>query len=542
MKKNWGAAALFLASALFFSCGFGRMSEYASGEKGYLRSATYYSDDWVVNFWNSESIHMEEELASIAADGFNSIILAVPWREFQPETAPVSYEDYAWKKLDRVMEAAQKQGLGVLLRVGYTWDYGALESVLSRYEKLLYDPQVKSAWLSYAQRLYRQASAHENFCGGFLTWEDFWNFTENAGNYGRGIAGRRMAKLCGYTDYLRERYTLEQLGEYYGTVFENYEEIWLPEKDCYGRKLFYEFYDEALNGLLRETQEVFPDLFMEVRLDADPVKRKDAVMEGVSHRSTFGCENASCTGIMYSVPMGFPNEGETVTAHQALQKAPVYLDQVRQYNGNKPVYVDQFLFTDNTPGFEQNARLKPEEKNTYLAGMGEIFRTASMGYGVWTYRDYGDNKLYNAQFALGQRGWNFNGESYVEEGAEGKEAVLPLGSGISQRLGGRVTGRTGPDVYVCFSLEGTEGSAVSVRAGNDIRTIQAGERRKAELVFENTEAEQLSISCSAGECVRVDNVKLYTFVTEGEIYHMDGSFGNCLEGIRHLNRMLGAED
>ena len=85
-SRTW-VAALFVGTAILFTCGFGRMSEYSSGERGYLRSATYYSDDWVINFWNSESVHMEEELARIAADGFNSIILAVPWREFQPETA-----------------------------------------------------------------------------------------------------------------------------------------------------------------------------------------------------------------------------------------------------------------------------------------------------------------------------------------------------------------------------------------------------------------------------------------------------------------------
>ena len=94
-SRTW-VAALF-GTAILFTCGFGRMSEYSSGERGHLRSATYYSDDWVINFWNSESVHMEEELARIAADGFNSIILAVPWREFQPETAPVMYEEYAWK-------------------------------------------------------------------------------------------------------------------------------------------------------------------------------------------------------------------------------------------------------------------------------------------------------------------------------------------------------------------------------------------------------------------------------------------------------------
>lgn len=541
-SRTWVAAVLFVGAAILFTCGFGRMSEYSSGERGYLRSATYYSDDWVINFWNSESVHMEEELARIAADGFNCIILAVPWREFQVETAPVMYEEYAWKKLGGVMDAAGKQGLGVILRVGYTWDYASPESALSRYEGLLYDPQLKAAWISYAERLYKQVSAYENFCGGFLTWEDFWNFTENAAGYGNGIAGRRMAKLCGYTDYLKEKYTLEQLKEYYGTSFENYEEIWLPEKDSYARKLFYEFYDAFLAELLTETQKVFPDLSMEVRLDADPVKKADKTLEGVSHQSTFGCGNASCTSIMYSVPMGFPNEGEWVTADQALNMAPVFFDQVSRYNGNKPVYVDQFLFTDNTPGFERNARLKPEEKNAYLAGMGELFRTMTIGYGVWTYRDYGDNKLYNPQFALGLRGWKVTGESYIEEGKNGKEAVLPSGSSISQEMRGRVTGRTGPDVHVRFSLEGTAGSTVSVRVGKRTKTLQAGERTDAELVFENALAEELTISCTGGGSVRIDDLNLYTFVTEGDIYRMDGSEGECTDGIRQLNQALGAED
>ena len=107
--KAIAAVALLSAAAFLFSTGFSRAEDYASGRAGYLKSATYYSDDWVVNFWNSESAHMEQELAQIAADGFNSIILVVPWREFQPRMSPASYNSYAWDKLDRVMEAAAGQ-------------------------------------------------------------------------------------------------------------------------------------------------------------------------------------------------------------------------------------------------------------------------------------------------------------------------------------------------------------------------------------------------------------------------------------------------
>ena len=217
MKRPCMKAAVILGAAAFlFTSGFARAEDHAAGTAGYLKSATYYSDDWVINFWNSESSHMDEELKQIREDGFNSIILVVPWREFQPSMAPEHYNDYAWEKFDRVMKAAKAQDLKVMLRVGYTWDYYSSENVLARYEKLLYDSETKKAWLHYAKRLYEKASAYDNFSGGFITWEDFWNFAENGSTlYGSGITGRKMAAQCGYTQYVKEHYTLEELEEMY---------------------------------------------------------------------------------------------------------------------------------------------------------------------------------------------------------------------------------------------------------------------------------------------------------------------------------------
>ena len=152
----------------------------------YLKAATYVSDAWVSNFWNSESDHMDEELAQIAADGFNSIVLVVPWREFQPGVLPVSYNRYAFQKLDKVMNAANAHGLMVELRVGYVWDYYNDDVATGRFRDLLKDPSTRAAWLAYAKQIYRTASAHSNFHGGFMTWEDFWNYVEDAANLGAG--------------------------------------------------------------------------------------------------------------------------------------------------------------------------------------------------------------------------------------------------------------------------------------------------------------------------------------------------------------------
>ena len=134
--------ALAAAAAITVS---GIQSEASSS---YLKAATYVSDAWVSNFWNSESDHMEEELAQIAADGFNSIVLVVPWREFQPGVLPVSYNRYAFQKLDKVMNAARAHGLMVELRVGYVWDYYNDDVTTGRFRDLLKDSSTRAAWLS----------------------------------------------------------------------------------------------------------------------------------------------------------------------------------------------------------------------------------------------------------------------------------------------------------------------------------------------------------------------------------------------------------
>ena len=101
MKRPCMKAAVILGAAAFlFTSGFARAEDHAAGTAGYLKSATYYSDDWVINFWNSESGNMDQELARIAQDGFNNIILVVPWREFQPGMTPCTYNQYAWDKLE----------------------------------------------------------------------------------------------------------------------------------------------------------------------------------------------------------------------------------------------------------------------------------------------------------------------------------------------------------------------------------------------------------------------------------------------------------
>ena len=145
-----------------------------------------------------------------------------------------------------------------------------------------------------------------------------------------------MASKCGYTQYVKEHYTLEELEEIYQDTFKTYEDVYLPDSlNTYSRKVFYQFYDDFLNKILVETQAVFPDLSMEVRLDIDPVKRPDGTLEGVFHDATFTCGSSGFTSAMYSVAMGFESNGQELSAAQALAGTGQNLDRLSQAISHK---------------------------------------------------------------------------------------------------------------------------------------------------------------------------------------------------------------
>ncbi len=529
-RRRGAAFLLALVLCLLAAAGCGRKEDFSEKPK-YLKSATYCSDEWVVNFWNSESDHLEEELRQIAEDGFNSIILVLPWREFQPETEPVSYNEYALAKLDRVMEAAKAQGLWVSLRVGYTWDYwDDGTDVRARFREVMWDETVQKAWDDYVKTIYERASSHGNLYGGFITWEDFWSFTGYASGLGNTQESVELAELSGYAAYLRENYSLEEISALYGEEMADYESLYMPGKTQPALALLYEFFDQWLNSFLAHNQEIFPDLSMEVRMDADQVYDANGEMYWYGHEVTYSCQDASYTALMYGVPIGHLNQGERITAEEALAKSQQMLDQVLQNTDGKLLYIEQFLYMDNTPGFENNAQVLDDQVDDYIVAMADVLRDRIMGYGVWAYRNYGNNLLYNPQFALGENGWQLEGGAEVTEYNGSSQAMLPAGGTIRNDVANE-----GSATYLRFTVDGEEEVQVTAALGAEEQTVTAGGGELVELTFANG-GTGLTFT-SDGLCY-IDNVKVYTRVQEGQLYDLDGNEGTCIEAIRTLNRKL----
>lgn len=528
---------LGLVAGLGLATCFSSQAAVSAIPPSYLKSVTYVSDAWVINFWNTESDNMDAELKQIAADGFNSIILAIPWREFQPGTRPVSYNQYAFDKLDRVMRAAEEHGLWVELRVSYTWDYYEEEESRLRFREMIGDEQLEQAWLEYVEKLYQTASGYPNFHGGFITWEDFWNYMEDSTHFGTGLESKKEAERIGFQDYLERYYTLEETMDYYNPVkpFQSFQDVYMPPKTSPAYKLLFEFYDDYLIGLLHAAQQVFPNLSMEVRLDVDPVNGKDGGKVGAHHFRTFPCGISSYTSLMYSVAMGQENRGEKISAATALAAMDSQLNVVKTYNGGKPIYIDQLLYTDSTEEFSHNAQLLDSERNLFITSLPDILRKYTNGYGVWSYWNYTNNPVYNSQFALDERGWETSRANVVER--DGSRRMRIEGSGrISQKIGSRIDGKLNHANYVRFSADSDEPTTLYVVLGSVTKEVQVNGKGQYELNFGRLSYDKVEFK--AGKEVYVDNIHVYNFIQDGQLHDLDNRELDCMDAIRTLNGLM----
>lgn len=522
MSRTWRMACLMAALLLtwFSICGF-------------RKAVTYAGREWVVNFWGTEMNTLDADFRQIREDGFNSVVIPVPWRQFQPDTGKREKNQEAYDRLSRIFEAAKRQGLGVILRVSYTWDcYPGGGSLKERFYGLRSDASLREAWLQYVGDLYREASGHTNFAGGFLTWEDFWNFVEESGTYGQQSA--RIAKESGYAAWARAHYDSETLSRYYGRRISEVEMLDFPDRNAPAQRFVFEWNDAWMNQLLADAQKVFPDLSLEVRLDLDPVSEADGTRKGYLHAETFLAGNASYTSCMFSAPMGY-DPGTEITADMGIQKAGEILGNLRRLAGGKPIFVDQFLYDDNTPEFAHNARIIERELPSYITGMASVLTAAGGGYAVWAYRDYKDNAIYNGQFGLGDEGWKLTGGAEVENAENNAFLFLPAGGRAMQNLSGRTT--KGEKTWISFHYRAEEPCSLRIEAGNDAKTVAL--KGEGDLTLESGLSQVPSLSFRAlGAAVELDEVQVYGFVTEGGIYRCDGSEGPYLQAIRELNRRL----
>ncbi|MCK5877309.1 MAG: hypothetical protein KAG43_06725, partial [Candidatus Marithrix sp.] len=275
-------------------------------------------------------------------------------------------------------------------------------------------------------RLWAITKTYPNVLGGFITWEDFFFMDLTHIPLEQRL---EFAVRTGYKKYLQENYSLEEVNTCYKQQFTNYNEIPIPAFKSSAINLFCKFWDEILiNVIFKQSKQHFPALSMEIRVDCDP--QEDIL---VCHEQTFDLtEDTHISTIYYTPAWGATNDGGLESASTILQRMQFMFEHIRTKTNNV-IFIDQFNFIDNTPGFEHNTGITVAEMPDFLAGVADILQQNTVGYGMWTLRDVRANALKNGIFAMDYPCWSLENSEVVSDGNT-QAALLSTGGTISQVL------------------------------------------------------------------------------------------------------------
>lgn len=539
-KKFIGIILIITVLIAPVSCS-GNGKENVGEENYFVKAAWYFGREWPLNFWNSEWEHLDEDLQTIKEDGFNTVMLAVPWGEFQTGIEPIQYNEKAWERLRYIIERCDEFELNVVLRIGYYWDFDADDQypLLQRYEGLLRgEEKFMTAWLDYVGKFQSLNTEYSNLSGSLICWEDFWAVYHEYSSAGKEQEERkRLAQESGFIQYLKDTFSLDEVSQYYQEEdLTRYEDAVMPQDGDYAMELFNRFFDDILiHKILLPSQEIYPKLGMEVRTDADVVYGADGEAEWYFHTETYPAGNAPYATSIYGIPMGFENNGEKVSAEEAIEKFDYMIETIQEAADGKPLFIDQFIFVDNTPGFENNAQVREDELDDFLMESADILVEETCGYALWTYRDYKMNDLYNSQFELDLKGWRTAGDCRIEEVDGNKKVKIEKGGSISQENIMYPLQET--EYKLSFSVIPDESATVKIEIGEHEEEIEITEAGDYEVELGALKEKDLKITIEEGSAY-LDNINLYYAVQNGQVYDEDMGALELADEVRAMNQKI----
>ena len=503
--------------------------------------AHYFGRQWPKNFIAGfRREHVAEDFSSLRADGFNTVVLLVAWGDFQPVFEPCcGYDERAWQRLGYLLDAADRAGLRVVLRVGYGWSFHPDAGVMAqRIHRLLNERSVRDAFFSFLDRVNIMAHNRATVRLSLLSWEDLW---------------LHVIDPVARPDFERYLRTLPS-DDAHRLRFEQGNA--LPSATSTDAALFNGYWDWLLmNELFRPAAQRLQPLSFEARIDRDPLPVIDPDgtrrTHWIGHESTFAAPGATLSTLYWAPFWGARNEGEQLDAAQALHLFAALLAQVRSSNGGLPLFIDQFNVVDNTLGFEHNASLRPDALEPFIAGAYCVMRAHAVhGYAWWTSVNYAESPIYNPAFGYGLDGWSMNTYNHVpaqerlQQTASGDFELrldvgdvlrqdIPLQRGRLPRADDALADR------VCVDVLGSAPGHLDIRAGGTASLLSFGghaEQRLCAPIAAQPQDHTLTLELRAlGAGATLRNVMLFDHVQDGGLHHFDGNDGPLLAPLRALN-------
>ena len=510
-----------------------------------IKAVHYFSSSWPKTFWGDfEKSQVDDDLAQIKADGFNTIILVIPWMGFE-----IGFEDgvtkpsQLYQRFEWLLQKIESAGLDYGLRVSFPHSFdpeiGTDNARLC--SDIFVDSATRDNWFQYLDRISERVDRHRaTFKFAFFSWEDFFCPYVALPNMNKEQR-LDMARRSGYQTWLAENNSLQLLEMLYNQPLGSMDLIPVPERDSAAFLLFLQFIDQFLiKQLIEPGREILPELAMEVRVDRDLVHNNGEI---VWAKHDLALQDEQLRGSYWGAYYGAHNQGELLSANEALHNFEFMLNEVTDHGNNTNHIVEQFNFVDNTPGFTGHAKIEKTELAAFLEGAANLLKEKSRGYGLWAYKDYVDSAIYNASFELGMRGWDSEGETEVVDNTDMDKALnMKAGSSIGQTFSpnARFAG-LGPseeitfcanftisdeDVQVKLLLNETPYSELSLsESGQHCTSMDAQSMKQTEVVF----------SLLTDSDIQIDDLRLYSFVQTLDVYDENGNPGPLRDLIVRMN-------
>lgn len=491
------------------------------------------------NFWSAfREAEVAGDFTRIHDDGFNTVILLVPWAQFQPDRARESCDPRLLQRLGMLFDTAQATGLDVILRVGYLWDtFPSTHRTYQRLYHLAADASYRSMWRAYHRQVAAVAEARSNFRFAFISWEDlYWPTIRPIAEHFATYDAVQRAASTGFRDFLARRYSLAGLANTYGVHLEDWSRLAMPRDDeaLFGECL--EFFDKVLvERAFRPARECWRDLRYECRIDRNMIPGKGTSVHG------YGIDNrvpdSGPAVIYYHLNAGTAYSSRELTAETALGQLETFL-RAQQLAHGPGVFVDQFNFMVDNPRYPNFMTMPWPEALEFVDACCPILARYTGGYGIWGYRDWTNDKIYNGNFEFGLEGWQVKGDHELQTSPEGSALVLFEGSLLVQWM---MAGRNLVNPVLAIDCEALTDTTLRISRNNSARPPQEIKvlegRRRHEFALPSDSFQRLRIRVVTGD-IRIHSVRYYSSVMSNGLHTLGGRPTPVMEAITRLNAML----
>ncbi len=512
-------------------------------KKDLIKSVHYFSSAWPITFWQDfEEGDVARELQQIKNDGFNTVILVVPWRGFEVgfENEQTASIPFFYDRLSFVLAEITKQELKYILRLGFPHFHMpeektyALEQCIGIYT----DKKTQSQWRDYLQKI-KEATApfHPYYAGTLVSWEDFW--CPHSYFPIQPFESRlQMAQFMNYGKWLQQQ-NQNMVKVFLQQNNVNFDQVAVPEPADLSYVLYLDFIDKMFKELLLQpTQDTFTDAAMEIRVDKLPVKQGDNYT-WIDH--DLYLEEKNLRGTYWAPFWGAANNGELISAKQALDTFHYFLKMVSDNGKNTNHVLEQFNFYDNTIHYPNHANIKPDEIETFLIGAQPLIEKYSKGFGVWAYRDYHDNAILNGSFEMGTTGWYISGNGKIISDNQDESLFLEANSSLVQKFL--------PDKRFKLLIEYDHVTMCLISSNNTHLEVNLGDQPiKKWPIEKGGNCTQLSadpfkvldpinFSITTTSDVTIDEIKLYGFTQILGLYDANGKPSKYIDIYRQINSL-----